>query len=71
MTYVVTVGLDHDVLTAEEARSLWDVTPEHLRTGKRAGAFIIWSEDEIGRRTHPIICKPTGARHQVAAAAEQ
>lgn len=61
MSYRVTLGRMQDVLADEEARAMWDATPEGLRTGRRDGAFILWDLDELGRRTFPIICRPVRA----------
>lgn len=58
LTYEITIGAQHLTYSAEEARTAWDEQPEHLRRGRRDGAFILWDEDELGRRICPIVCKP-------------
>ena len=57
-TYRVTIGHDRFEVDADQARADWDVHPSELRSGERAGAFILWVEDEIGRRRCPVIYKP-------------
>ena len=47
-------------ISADEARRAWDLTPEHLRSGRRDGAFMLFDEDELGRRT-PIVYQPIGS----------
>lgn len=58
--YRVTAGLETAVLAAELARMAFDAHPDHLRSGSRDGAFILWHLDELGRRCAPVICRPTG-----------
>jgi hypothetical protein len=56
--YRVALGHERTEVSAEEARAVWDAWPEGQRTGKRDGAFILWSEDELGRKTLPTIYRP-------------
>ena len=58
LSYEVLIGGQCIVLEAEEARLAWDISPEDLRRGRRDGAFILWGEDELGRRVAPIVFRP-------------
>jgi hypothetical protein len=44
-------------LSAEAARAAYDNTPPELRRGRRDGAFMLFDEDDLGRRT-PTIYQP-------------
>ena len=58
MKYRVGLGGEYEVMAADQARAAWDATPEGQRTGKRDGAFILWSMDGLGRLTAPVIFRP-------------
>lgn len=58
LTYEVIIGVDRAGMSAEDARAAWDGSPDELRQGRREGAFILWGEDELGRRVSPIIFRP-------------
>lgn len=58
LTYELFVGGQCIAVDAEDAREFWDECPENLRRGRRDGAFILWGEDEIGRRVTPILFRP-------------
>lgn len=56
--YRVVYGPHRIELTATEARTDWDRWPTRLRSGVRDGAFILWSVNELGCRTAPMIYRP-------------
>lgn len=58
LSYEVLIGGQCIAVDAEEARTAWDDSPEDLRRGRRDGAFILWGEDELGRRVSPIVFRP-------------
>jgi hypothetical protein len=58
LTYDVIIGGQCIEVAAEDARIAWDESPEDLRRGRREGAFILWGEDELGRRVAPIVFRP-------------
>ena len=58
MKYRVRLGWECEEMSADQARAAWDATPEGQRTGKRDGAFILWSIDDLGRLTAPVIFRP-------------
>ena len=56
--YIAIIGAEHLELTETEAQAIWDDWPADKRTGKREGAFILWSVDERGCRVVPLIFRP-------------
>lgn len=45
------------IIPAADAREAYDNTPEDLRLGLRERAFMLFDEDELGRRI-PIVYQP-------------
>lgn len=58
MRYLAILGAEQLELTEAEAHAIWDEWDADQRTGKREGAFILWSLDERGCRTMPLIFRP-------------
>jgi hypothetical protein len=58
--YLAILGAEHLELTETEANAIWDDWPAEQRTGKRDGAFILWSMDERGCRVMPLIFRRIG-----------
>lgn len=52
------IGGAREEVRAEDARAIWDMWPEDLRSGARSGAFILWDEDERGYRCLPVLLRP-------------
>lgn len=62
LSYELIVGGEHIAMDAQDARAFWDDSPEGLRRGRRDGAFILWGEDELGRRVAPLLFRPRRGR---------